>query len=83
MLEVITMKSLIKSFDNLPLIAKIILALPVLDIVWVIYRLVRSLVHDNVVGIVLAVVLIVIGLPFLWLVDIITLIVLGKVLWID
>lgn len=77
------MKSLIKSIDNLPLIVKIILALPILDIVWVVYRLIRSIVHNNVLGIVLAVLLIVIGLPFLWLVDIITLLVLGKVIWID
>lgn len=77
------MKSLIKSFDNLPLSVKIIFALPLLDILWVVYRLIRSIVHNNVLGIVLAVLLIVIGLPFLWLVDIITLIVSGKVIWID
>ena len=77
------MKSLIKSFDNLPLIVKIIFTLPLLDILWVVYRLIRSIVHNNVLGIVLAVLLIVIGLPFLWLVDIITLIVTGKVIWID
>ena len=77
------MKSLIKSFDNLPLIVKIIFALPLLDILWVVYRLIRSIVHNNVLGIVLAVLLIVIGLPFLWLVDIITLFVSGKVIWID
>lgn len=77
------MKSLIKSFDNLTLIVKIIFALPLLDILWVVYRLIRSIVHNNVLGIVLAVLLIVIGLPFLWLVDIITLIVSGKVIWID
>ena len=77
------MKSLIKSFDTLPLIVKIIFALPLLDILWVVYRLIRSIVHNNVLGIVLAVLLIVIGLPFLWLVDIITLIVSGKVIWID
>ena len=34
-------------------------------------------------GIVLAIVLIVIGIPFLWLVDIISLIVVNKVLWVE
>ena len=72
-----------KKFDELPLIVKILLALPLLDIVWVVYRLIKSIESKNTVGIVLAVVLLVFGIPFLWLVDIITLIVANKVLWLD
>ncbi len=72
-----------KKFDELPLIVKILLALPFLDIVWVVYRLIKSIESKNTVGIVLAVVLLVFGIPFLWLVDIITLIVANKVLWLD
>lgn len=77
------MKGLIKWFDEAPLIVKIILALPVLDITWVIYRLCRSIAHGKVLGIVLGIVLIIVGIPFLWLVDILTLIFMGKVLWFD
>ncbi len=72
-----------KTFDELPLIVKILLALPFLDIVWVVYRLIKSVEKKNTLGIVLAVVLLVFGIPFLWLVDIITLIVSNKVLWLD
>ncbi len=72
-----------KSFDELPLIIKILLALPVLDIVWVVYRLFKSIEKKNNVGIILAIVLIIIGIPFLWIIDIITIATSNKVLWID
>lgn len=77
------MNGFVNAFDNLPKVVKIILAIPFLDIVWVVYRLCRSIAKNNVVGVILAVLLIIIGIPFLWLVDIITLIVMDKVLWID
>lgn len=74
---------MIKALDKLPKWAKIILALPVLDIIWNIYRLIKSVKKDNILGIVLAVVLIVIGIAFMWLVDIITIALNDRVLWID
>lgn len=77
------MKDLIKTFDNLPLIVKIILALPVLDIVWAVYRLCRSIDKNNLVGIVLAIVMLLVCPAIFWLIDIITLLVIGKVIWID
>jgi len=77
------MKSFIKAIDDLPTLVKLILALPGLDIVWVIYRLLRSLVKNNILGVVVAVVAIIVGLPWLWLVDIICILLNGKVWWID
>ncbi len=74
---------MIKALDGLPKWLKIVLALPVLDIIWNIYRLVKSIKKDNLVGIILAALLIIIGIAFMWLVDIITLLVRDKVLWID
>lgn len=77
------MKSLISALDNLPKLVKLILAIPMLDIVWVIYRLCCSLEKKNLLGVVLAVVLIFVGIPFLWLVDIICILLNDKVWWID
>ncbi len=77
------MKGFISAMDNLPMWAKILLAIPMLDIIWVVYRLCKSLDSKNTLGIVLAIVLIVIGIPFLWLVDIISLVLTDKVLWIE
>ena len=77
------MKGFISAMDNLPMWAKILLAIPMLDIIWVVYRLCKSIDSKNTLGIVLAIVLIVVGIPFLWLVDIISLILTDKVLWIE
>ena len=77
------MKGFIKGMDDLPLWAKIILALPALDIIWVIYRVCRSIARSNVLGVILAILLVIIGIPFMWLVDIITLLITHTVLWID
>lgn len=77
------MENLIKSIDSLPFFLKVILALPGIDLVWVIYRLCRSLVKQNMIGIVIAIAAIIIGLPWLWVVDIISLLVMGKVWWLD
>ena len=79
----VVMKDFIKALDELPLLVKIILALPVIDIVWVIYRIIKSVASENTLGIVLGVLLLIIGIPFLWLIDIITLIVYNKVLWLE
>lgn len=77
------MENFIKSMDGLPLIAKIILALPMIDIVWVIYRIIKSVTNNSTFGIVLGIIFVIIGIPFLWLIDIISLIVINKVLWVD
>jgi len=47
------MNELVKSMDGLPKIVKVILALPVLDIIWAIYRLCRSISKNSVVGIIM------------------------------
>ena len=77
------MKAIINALNKLPKILKIILAIPMLDIVWAVYRLRRSISKKNVLGTVLAAVLIIVGIPFLWLVDIICIVLNDKVWWID
>ncbi|MBR6050997.1 MAG: hypothetical protein IKP68_07315 [Clostridia bacterium] len=76
------MKSFIKAIDELPLIVKIILCIPALDIVWNIYKLCKSIDKGNVFGIVVAVILFFFA-PFVWLIDLITLLVKGNVWWFD
>ena len=77
------MKNFVDAMEKLPLWVKIVLALPALDIIWVVYRLAKSIEKKNTLGIVLAIVLIIIGIPFLWLIDILTLLISNYVLWID
>ena len=76
-----SLNELIKSFDNLPKIVKLILAIPALDIIWVIYRIIKSVNDNNTLGIILGVVLLFVGVPFLWLIDIICIIIKDTVWW--
>lgn len=77
------MESLIKAIDNLPKIVKLILCIPAIAIVWVVYRLCRSLQKQNMVGVILAIVLIFVGIPFMWLIDLLCILFKGSVWWID
>ena len=77
------MKDILKTIDNLPLIVKLILALPCLDIVWAVVRVIPSLNANNLVGTVIAIVLIIVGIPFVWLIDIICILLKGNIWWID
>ena len=67
--------------DDLPQLVKILLAIPCLDIIWVVYRLIKSVSENDLIFIIIAALLIVVGLPWLWLVDIITLILTDNVIW--
>ncbi len=75
------LQELVKSFDNLPQIVKIILALPGVDIIWVIYRIVKSASENNMLGIILGVVILFVGVPFLWIIDLICIIMKNTVWW--
>lgn len=77
------MKNLIKAFDDLPLIVKVILCIPMLDIVWSIYKICRSADKSNVLGIVLGILTIFPGAFFIWIIDLVTLLINGKVWWLD
>ncbi len=71
------MKELIKAIDELPLIVKIILAIPALDIVWGIYRICRSLDANNTTALLVSIILLFV--PFMWIVDILMVITKGTV----
>ena len=77
------MDSIIKTFDNLPKIIKLILCIPAIAIIWMIYRICRSLEKNNMVGVVIAVVLLIVGVPFMWFIDLVCILLKGSVWWID
>lgn len=77
------MKNFIETMEKLPMIVKILLALPMIDIIWVVYRIVRSVDKQSTFGILLGVIAIIIGIPFLWLIDIVCICLNGNVWWID
>ncbi len=77
-----SIKKIIEAIDGLDKIIKLILCIPMLDIVWSVYRLLKSVAANNVVGIVVSVILIFCA-PFMWLVDLICLLVNGKIWTLD
>ncbi len=78
------MEKFIKMMDDLPLIVKIILAIPMLDIIWNVYRLCRSIEKKNTLGIVLGIVVILfLSWNIVAIFDIIFIILKNTVWWID
>ncbi len=77
------MKALIDAMAGLPKLVKLILCIHALDIVWMIYRICRSLEKKNTLGAIIAIVLLFVGIPFVWLIDLICVLVKGEVWWID
>jgi hypothetical protein len=75
------MKDFIKAMDDLPLILKIILALPALDIVWGIYRIVKGVAYKNVVTLIFGILWIIPGSVICWILDIVTLLLNNKLLF--
>ncbi len=71
------MKEFIQAADNLPVLLKVILAIPALDIVWGIYRIVCALDSQNVTALVISIILMFI--PIMWIIDIIFIIMRGNV----
>lgn len=71
------MKELINAIDSLPLLVKVILAIPALDIVWGIYRICCALNENDTAGLIVAIVLLFV--PIMWLIDIIMILLKGNV----
>ena len=77
------MKSFISAIDNLPKIAKIILALPFLDIIWGIYRIIKGIDGQNWFTLIIGILWIIPGSFICWILDIVMLVLQDKVLFAD
>ena len=71
------MKDLIKTFDRLPTILKLIFCIPALDIIWAIYRIVKGVATNNILLLVIGILWIVPGAVFCWIFDLVTVILFG------
>lgn len=73
-----TKNALIAAIDDLPLIVKLILCIPAIDIVWGIYRIVKYLEPMNVLMLVISILTIIPGAAFIWILDLICVLLKGK-----
>ena len=65
------MKSFVKWMDDSPLWLKIVFALPVLDIVWAVYRILKGAAYHKVSRIIAGILWIILGSVAFWLIDLI------------
>lgn len=65
------MKDIVKAFDNLPWIVKLLLCLPVLNIAWAVYRICKGVAKKSTLMLIVGILWIIPGAAFLWLVDLI------------
>ena len=75
------MKELCKALDNLPKIVKILLCLPVVNIVWAIYRIGEGIASKNMVHLVLGILWVIVGPTIGWLLDLICMLIFGHIFW--
>ncbi len=76
------MKGLVRAFDDLPWIIKLIFALPGLDgILWGIYRIAKGLSTNNMTLVIIGILWIVLGFAILWIIDIISIVLNKKLVW--
>ena len=77
------MKGLVKTIEGLPKIVKLILAIPALDIVWAIYRIIKGVAYKNYVTLIAGILWIFPGIFLGWLLDIVALLMKDKVFFSD
>ena len=63
------MKDVIKSFDNLPWLVKLLFCLPVLNLAWAIYRIIKGVSEKKTAVLVAGILWIVPGSVICWVLD--------------
>ena len=80
-LEVNTMKAFCKWMDGLPRLVQILFCLPVVDILWAIYRIGGAIGNKNWLHLVLAIIWIFFGSFIGWILDLIWIIFFHHIFW--
>lgn len=72
------MNDFVKTLDNLNWLVKLLLALPVVDVVWAAYRIIKGTQSHNVLQLVFGILWIIPGIAFCWLIDIVCILIWKK-----
>lgn len=75
------MKGMVKWFEDAPVWLKVVFALPFLDIVWAIFRIVKGVVKKDIFLTIIGVLWIVLGWGILWIIDIVSIVVKKHPIW--
>lgn len=71
------MKDLIKTVNGLPLIVKLLLCIPVVEIFYGICRVVNQLANKNIILLIVAILTIIPGAVFMWVIDVVCVLLYG------
>lgn len=69
------MKGMVKWFETAPVWLKIIFALPGLDIIWAIFRIVKGVAYGKISLVLIGILWIILGWAILWIIDIVSIII--------
>ena len=72
------MKGIVKWFDEAPIWLKIIFALPGLDIIWAVYRIIKGIAYGKVSTLIIGILWILLGWGILWIIDLVSIIIKKK-----
>ncbi len=75
------MLEFVKWMDDQPRIVKILFCLPIIDIIWGVYRLLGAIGNKNTLHLVLAIIWIILAGFIGWVLDLICIILTGHIFW--
>jgi hypothetical protein len=77
------MNDIVKAYDGLPWLIKIILALPGIDgIAWGLYRVFKGLSKKDNMLVLIGILWIILGIFILWIIDMVSIILYKKLVWL-
>ncbi len=77
------MRELLNQLKGLPLILKLILCIPAIDIVWGVARIMSALDKKNTVNLIIGILTIVPGAFFVWILDLVWVLTKGDAILVD
>ena len=72
---------MIKWFENAPVWLKVIFALPGLDFIWAIFRIVKGVVKGKIGLVLIGILWLVLGWAILWIIDIVSILIKKHPIW--
>lgn len=74
-------KDFLKGMNALPKLGKLLLCLPVVDILWAVYRILGAVEKKDVFKLILGIIWIFAGAAIFWILDLVCVILYGHICW--
>ncbi|MBE7076399.1 MAG: hypothetical protein E7374_00715 [Clostridiales bacterium] len=77
------MKGFVKWLDDAPVWLKLVFCIPLLDIIWAVYRIVKGIAYKKTLVLIIGILWIIPGAFFGWLIDLISIAIMRKPILAD